>query len=129
MIKFFAFLANLLMRIYWRIHGRFNGLVPTLLACKVTLGFLWRPAAKPHGLQSPLIISLTSYPARFSKLPLTLKCLLSQNMAADRIILWIAHQDKSALTPAILELQNAGLEIEYCDNLRSYKKIIPTLQK
>lgn len=102
--------------------------MPSLLAWKITLGFLWRRAAKPHGLPSPLIVSLTSYPARFSKLPLTLKCLLSQSMAADRVILWIARQDKNALTPAILDLQRSGLEISYCDDLRSYKKVIPTLR-
>lgn len=90
--------------------------------------FPWRPTAKRHGLSAPLIISLTSYPARFGKLPLTLKCLLSQSIAADRVILWVAHEDKNALTPAILDLQKTGLEIAYCDNLRSYKKIIPTLQ-
>jgi hypothetical protein len=46
----------------------------------------------------------------------------------DRLILWIAHQDKSALTKEIFDLEDAGLEILYCDDLKSYKKIIPTLQ-
>lgn len=125
MKKLFEFLDALPRRINGRIQSR---LVPTLLAWKATLGFLWRHAAKPHDLPSPLIVSLTSYPARFNKLPLTLKCLLTQSMKADRVILWIAHQDKNALTTAILELQKAGLEIAFCDDLRSYKKIIPSLQ-
>ncbi len=125
MIKLLAFLSDLPSRIYGRIQWK---IAPVLLAWKVQLFFMWRRTSKPHGLQSPLIISLTSYPPRFNKLPLTLKCLLSQSMAADRIILWIAHQDKQALTPAILNLQKAGLEISYCDDLYSYKKIIPTLK-
>jgi hypothetical protein len=83
---------------------------------------------KPHNLPAQLIVSLTSYPARFETLPLTLKCLLSQTVAPDRLILWIAHQDKSALTKNILSLQNEGLEIMCCDDLMSFKKIIPTLQ-
>lgn len=112
-----------------RIQGRFqHRVLPNLLAAWVTLTFPLRRKAKAHGLSAPLIISLTSYPARFSKLDLTLKCLLSQTMAADKVILWIAHQDKAKLTPAILKLQNKGLEIGYCDDLRSYKKIIPALQ-
>jgi hypothetical protein len=115
MSKLFTFFTSLLGRINGRIQSH---LVPTLLAWKVTAGFLRRRATKPHELRSPLIISLTSYPARFDKLPLTLKCLLSQSMAADRIILWIAYQDKSSLTPGILELQTTGLEIAYCDDLR-----------
>jgi len=102
--------------------------MPHLLAAWVTLSFSMRQKAKPHGLPSPLIISLTSYPARFGKLHLTLKCLLSQSIAAEKVILWIAHQDKAALTPAIMNLQKVRLEIAYCDDLKSYKKIIPTLQ-
>ena len=125
MKQLFKFFTSLPRRINDRIRSRIE---PTLLGWKVTLGFMWRGKAKPHSLPSPLIVSLTSYPARFSKLPLTLKCLLAQSMSADRIILWIAHQDKIALTPSILALQKEGLEIAYCDDLRSYKKIIPTLQ-
>ena len=101
---------------------------PIFLSWKVKLRFRSRAIAKPHELIAPLIISLTSYPPRFSELPLTIKCLLSQSMAADRVILWIAHEDKNELTPAILNLQKEGLEIAYCENLRSYKKIIPTLK-
>lgn len=83
---------------------------------------------KPHKLPSQLIVSLTSYPPRFNTLPLTLKCLLTQTIIPDRLILWIAHQDKELLTIDILSLQKRGLEILYCDDLKSYKKIIPTLQ-
>lgn len=122
MIKFLTNLPS-------RIRGRYQHRVfPHLLANWVTLSFPMRRNGKAHGLPSTLIISLTSYPARFNKLHLTLKCLLSQSMAADKVILWLAHQDKTALTPAIMNLQKAGLEIRYCDDLRSYKKIIPTLQ-
>jgi hypothetical protein len=125
MNKMFTFLSRLPGRITRRIQYR---ITPTILAWKVTITYPFRSAVKPHGLTAPLIVSLTSYPARFSKLPLTLKCLLSQSIAADRVILWIAYQDKNALTPAILDLQKTGLEIAYCDDLRSFKKIIPTLQ-
>lgn len=122
MIKFLTSLPR-------RIRGRYqHRVLPHLLANWVTLSFPMRRKNKAHGLPSTLIISLTSYPARFNKIHLTLKCLLSQSMAADKVILWIAHQDKAALTPTILNLQKAGLEIHYCDDLRSYKKIIPTLQ-
>ncbi len=122
MIKFFTSFPA-------RIKGRFqHRVLPHLLAGWVTFSFPMRRKGKAHGLPSPLIISLTSYPARFGKLHLTLKCLLSQSMAADKVVLWIAHQDKAALTPAILNLQKVGLQIGYCDDLRSYKKIIPTRQ-
>lgn len=124
--KVIKFLTNLPCRV----QGRYqHQVLPHLLANWVTFSFPMRRQGKAHSLPSTLIISLTSYPARFNKLHLTLKCLLSQSMSADKVILWVAHQDKAALTPAILNLQKAGLEIGYCDDLRSYKKIIPTLQR
>lgn len=129
MNKLCTFLAGLPGRIKRRIKDQIQrNIYPNILAGKVAITFPWKPLSKPHGLAAPLIISLTSYPPRFAKLPLTLKCLLSQSIAADRVILWIAYEDKNALTPAILDLQKAGLEIAYCDNFRSFKKIIPTLQ-
>lgn len=85
------------------------------------------PGQKSHRLARPLVVSLTSYPARFAILPLTLKCLLSQSVRPDVVALWIAHKDKAALTPEILNLQNHGLTIRFCRDLRSFKKIIPTL--
>jgi len=102
---------------------------PALLA-KRDLAIRWgaREPAKRHGLPGQLIVSLTSYPARFETLPLTLKCLLTQTVSADRIILWIAHGDMNSLTEDILRLKSEGLEILYCDDLRSYKKIIPALE-
>lgn len=80
---------------------------------------------RAHGLPSELIVSLTSYPARFGTLEPTLKALLRQSVQPDRVILWLAHDDDSALPDAIRALP--GLEIRTCPDWRSYKKIIPTL--
>lgn len=85
-------------------------------------------AKRPHGLDKPLVVSLTSYPPRFKVLPLTLKCLLSQSIKPDAVVLWIAHGDRPHLTRDILQLQEQGLTIRFCDDLKSYKKIIPTLE-
>jgi hypothetical protein len=76
-----------------------------------------------------VIVSLTSYPPRFGTLHLTLKSLLSQTHVADRTILWIARGDMAALPPAVTQLRAAGLEIIPCDDLKSYKKMIPLLQQ
>jgi hypothetical protein len=90
--------------------------------------WLNRKTGRPHKLPHQLIVSLTSYPVRFNTLPLTLKCLLTQTVKPDRLILWIAYSDKTLLTDKILGLQEDGLEILYCDDIKSYKKIIPLLQ-
>jgi hypothetical protein len=75
-----------------------------------------------------LIVSLTSYPARFGTLYLTLGCLLDQTVKPDRVILWIAHDDMLRLPPAVRALEKAGLEIRACDDLRSFKKLVPALE-
>jgi len=88
-----------------------------------------RPRARVHGLAAPLIVSVTSYPKRFRTLALTIKCLLSQTIAPDAVMLWIADADKQALPGNVLTLQEAGLTIEYTEDLGSFKKIIPALRR
>lgn len=90
---------------------------------------LLRPTPSRHGLTAPLIVSVTSYPKRFKTLGLTLKCLLSQTVAPDAVVLWIANADKEALPAEVLALQKAGLTIEYTEDLKSFKKIIPALRR
>lgn len=82
---------------------------------------------RPAGLSGQLIVSLTSYPPRFATLSLTLRSLLDQSTAADRTILWIAQSDMGQLPKAVRNLEQHGLEIRSCPDLRSYKKLIPTL--
>ncbi len=74
-------------------------------------------------------MSLTSYPPRFPTLALTLQTLLTQKVKPNAVILWIAHEDRGALPPQVLELTRQGLTIKFCDNIRSYKKIIPLMQE
>lgn len=100
----------------------------TVLEWRVSLEPTAIENRKKHDLPMPLVVSLTSYPARFHKLPLTLKCLLSQSVAPDKVILWIAHADKRLLTEPILAYRDLGVDICYCNDLHSYKKIIPTLE-
>jgi hypothetical protein len=97
--------------------------------CAWTVALRWRfrrPAPR-HGRGRELIVSLTSYPKRFPTLHLTLKCLLTQSVRPDRVILWIADADRASLPESVNALQRDGLEIRFCDDLRSFKKIIPTL--
>jgi FkbM family methyltransferase len=81
-----------------------------------------------HDLPSELIVSLTSYPKRFKTLHLTLASLLNQSIKPDRVILWIAHEDVNQLPDSVLNLKKAGLEIRFTKDIKSYKKIIPTLK-
>lgn len=83
-----------------------------------------RLTPQPHGLKAPLIVSLTSYPARFAGLHLVLRSLLNQTVRADRVILWLDAGDETNLPPEATALD---VETRICPNWRSYKKIVPTL--
>ena len=74
------------------------------------------------------MVSLTSYPARFPTLHLTLGCLLDQSIQADRTILWIALDDLDRLPASVRKLEGNGLEIRPCEDLGSFKKLIPALE-
>lgn len=86
-------------------------------------------APRLHDLPGQLFISLTSYPARFKTLHLTLESLLQQDTKPDGVLLWIAHDDMQYLPRKVLSLVHRGLTICACDDVRSYKKLIFALKK
>ncbi|MES2432254.1 MAG: glycosyltransferase family 2 protein [Pseudomonadota bacterium] len=86
-----------------------------------------RVTPRPHGLPKPLYISLTSYPARFDVLHLTLRCLLNQTVQPDGMVLWIGEADMAALPAAVLSMQSDAFQIRATRDMRAYTKIIPML--
>jgi hypothetical protein len=83
---------------------------------------------RPHGLPGKLVVSLTSYPPRFGSIVYTLRNLLSQSVAPDEVVLWIAHEDAPHLPASVLRLRENGLSLRFTDDLRSFKKIIPMIE-
>ena len=81
--------------------------------------------------KSPLyIVSLTSFGVRLTDTaPYAIISLLNQSVKPDKIILWVAHSDKQNIPTIMEKLVEKGLEINYCDDLKSYKKLVPTLLK
>lgn len=78
-----------------------------------------------------IIISLTTHGKRINTVYLTIESLFNQLVRANRIILWLSRDEfKLDTLPITLKrLQNRGLEIEFCNDLKPYTKIIPTLKK
>jgi len=112
-----------LKSLYWKLEA---------LICEFYTRFLLIPGflpVKAHCLPGKLVVSFTSYPPRFPKLHLTIKSLLEQSVRPDKIILWIAHDDEEKLPSSLkeYEIKYVWFEIRYCDDLRSFKKIIPAL--
>jgi hypothetical protein len=99
------------------------------LWAQICIGWKWRvkSGGRPHRLPGVLVVSLTSYPARFGTLSLTLRSLLLQTVRPDHTVLWIAHADMPLLPKSVTRLQAAGLEIRATDDIKSYKKIFPAL--
>ena len=71
-----------------------------------------------------IIVSLTTFPARIGVVGYAIKSLFNQIIKPDRIILWLAEdQFKDVELPKLLtDLTSVGLEIKYCEDLRSHKK-------
>jgi hypothetical protein len=60
---------------------------------------------------------------------LTLKSLLSQKVKPDEILLWIASENYDKLPGNVLDLQDYGVTIRTCENLRSFNKVIHLLSE
>lgn len=80
-----------------------------------------------------LIVSLTSYPARINTVNQTIESILNQSMKADKVILWLAPEQfpnkEKDLPKQLLDLCDKGLTIDWYHDIKSYKKLIPTLKK
>jgi len=80
-----------------------------------------------------LIVSLTSFPERIVNIHKTISTLLNQTLKPDRVILWLAQDQfknkEKDLTEKLLELKKQGLEIRWCEDLKSYKKLVPALRE
>lgn len=92
----------------------------------VDVGFLKVPELRGA---CDVVISLTSYGRRVSDsiVYYTLVSLLRQKLQPSRIILWLAHNEwcDENLPTKLLLLRKKGVEIRYCKDYRSYKKLIP----
>lgn len=76
-----------------------------------------------------IVVSLTTFGKRILDVAFTIESIMEQTMKANRIILWLDYSFENKSLPILLEhLKDRGLEIRYCKDIRSYKKIIPTLQ-
>lgn len=122
----------LMTRLYRSLAWRYDVYCQKLTtsSARLALAIRWRRRrSRPrHGLATDLIVSVTSYPARFATLALTLKCLLTQSVRPDALILWVAHEDLDRLPADVTALIRDGLEVRATHDIRSYKKSIPTLR-
>lgn len=88
-------------------------------------------AVKVQG-QPQLVVTLTSYGRRAAKtVPHVLASLLVQTRRPDRIILWLddVNFSEERLPRRLAVMRDKyGVEIRFCEDMRSYKKLVPTLK-
>ena len=80
--------------------------------------------------EGELIISLTSYGNKLQLLYLTIESLLHQTVKPNKIILWLdqtKYTEYDSIPLALRMQEKRGLEIKYCEDVKSYTKLIPAL--
>lgn len=80
-----------------------------------------------------IIVSLTSFPGRIGLVYLTIQSVLNQRkVKPDEVQLWLAESQfptgERELPKELLKLKKYGLVIKWCEDIRSYKKLIPALK-
>lgn len=78
-----------------------------------------------------IIVSLTSYGRRINEVYLAIESIMQGTVKPNRIILWLAEDEfKGKTLPITLQRQQTrGLQVEFCQDIKSYKKIIPAMER
>lgn len=82
-------------------------------------------------LESDLVVSLTTFSKKIQEVHLVIESIAQQSVKPNKIILWL-DEDEFTIDniPEVLKKQiQRGLEVRFCPNYKSYKKIIPTLKE
>lgn len=78
-----------------------------------------------------VIVSLTSFGKRINEVYLAIESIMQGTLKPNRIVLWLAENEfrEKVLPQTLQRQQKRGLQIEFCDDIKSFKKIIPTIEK
>lgn len=75
------------------------------------------------------VVSLTSYGKRLTDTaPYAIATLLNQSVRPDKMVLWVANEDKENVPSIMEKLMEKGLEVRFCEDIKSYKKLIPAIE-
>lgn len=81
--------------------------------------------------EEEIIVSLTSYGKRIYDVYLAIESIMQGSIKPNRIILWLSEEEfKNKELPLTLQNQTKrGLEIRFCKDIKSYKKLIFALNE
>lgn len=78
-----------------------------------------------------IVVSLTSYGKRIHDVYLAIESIMQGSLKPNHIVLWLSEDEfKGKALPITIQNQmHRGLEVRYCKDIRSYKKIIYALKE
>lgn len=82
-------------------------------------------------IDNEIIVSLTSYGRRIHEVYLTIESIMRQTVKPNKIILWLAEDEftTDTIPVSLKRLEKRGLTIGFCEDIKSYKKLVPALRK
>lgn len=120
------------MNLFRKISLGINSVLGICYKILVDIGILNVPKLETDNPVN-VIVSLTSYGRRVrgSIVYYTLVSLLRQRTQPRRIILWLDKNEwnDDTLPIKLKRLKEKGVQISYCDDIKSYKKLIPTVKE
>lgn len=120
---------NKLMR---RLRLLVDAIIGNLLKLRVNFDLYVRKyVSVSKDVDSSLIVSLTTYGYRAKhSVQYTLYSLMKQEVRPAKILLWLDEKefDESHLPKALVILKEMGVCVCFCENIHSYKKLIPALR-
>ena len=115
--------------------GKVGSLATDFVDHKDTLDLQCNSWFKTNKIQWPdnktprFIVTMTSYGKRLKSIVhKTIWSIMQQSVVPDGIILWLAYNDSQYIGNELRKLEQFGLRIEFCEDIRQYKKLIPSLK-
>lgn len=79
-----------------------------------------------------LIVSLSTFPDRVYDVHFSIYSLLTQTCKPDQVVLWLAKDQfphgEEDVPACVLDMKKHGLTLAWCEDVKSYKKLIPALR-
>ena len=119
-------------KIIQRLYLLLYAVIGNLLKIRVNFDlYIRRRISVAPNVDASLVVSLTTYGCRaYHSVQYTLYSLLKQDVRPAHILLWLDEKEfnNDCLPKPLAILKDMGITICFCENIRSYKKLIPTLQ-
>lgn len=93
--------------------------------------FPYRAGVNTIPRQEKIVCSLTSYSRRVALVHYAVASLLMQRCKPDKVVLWLDRDNwnEENIPAALRRLVGYGLTVRFCEDLKSYKKLLPHLNE